>query len=143
MKAPPTRAAICMRTDVTRRHKAAQQRELYITSTLLESTYRISIVGLYLYLHNEPTYFKYTIRHGHWNMTGYSGPKAEGYAQGPKQPVDAPSSCLIVFQTYHTAEARRSTHAQPAPYNMRKSPFNKACCSIDHGAWLFVLGRLS
>ena len=27
----------------------------------------------------------------------------------------------IVFQTYHTAESRRSAYAQRAPYNMRKS----------------------
>ena len=31
-------------------------------------------------------------------------------------------TCLIVFQTYHTAEPCRSTYAQLAPYNMRKSP---------------------
>ena len=31
-------------------------------------------------------------------------------------------TCLIVFQTYHTAEPRRPTYAQLAPYNMRKSP---------------------
>ena len=29
---------------------------------------------------------------------------------------------LIAFQTYHTVEPRRSTYAQLAPYNMRKSP---------------------
>ena len=45
-------------------------------------------------------------------------------------------TCLIVFQTYHTAEPCRSMYAQLAPYNMRKSPFvHKACYSIDHGAW--------
>ena len=31
-------------------------------------------------------------------------------------------TCLIVFQTCHTAEPRRSTYAQLAPYNIRKSP---------------------
>ena len=32
-------------------------------------------------------------------------------------------TCLIVFQTYHTAESCRSMYAQRAPYNMRKSPY--------------------
>ena len=31
-------------------------------------------------------------------------------------------TCLIVFQTYHTAEPRRSMYALLEPYNMRKSP---------------------
>ena len=29
---------------------------------------------------------------------------------------------LIIFQTYHTAEPRRSTNTQLAPYKMRRSP---------------------
>ena len=31
-------------------------------------------------------------------------------------------TCLIVFQTCHAAEPRRSMYVQLAPYNMRKSP---------------------
>ena len=43
-------------------------------------------------------------------------------------------TCLIVFQTHHATEPRRSTYAQLAQYNMRKSPsVYKVCHSIDPG----------
>ena len=65
----------------------------------------------------------YTIRHGRRSM--------------PRR------TCLIVFQTYHTAEPRRSTYAQLAPYNMRKSPlFTKHFVQLISEHDYFVLPRL-
>ena len=55
---------------------------------------------------------------GAW--TGYSGPCA--MLAGLNSRSMPQRTCLIVFQTYHTAEPRRSTYAQLAPYKMRKSP---------------------
>ena len=51
-------------------------------------------------------------------------------------------TCLIVFQTYHTAEPRRSTYAQLAPYNMRKSPlFTKHVVRLISGHDFFCVAQ--
>ena len=71
----------------------------------------------------------YTIRHGCWGMTGLfraasiaRGRRPRAMLEGLNNRSMPQRTCLIVFQTYHTAEPRRSTYAQLAPYNMRKSP---------------------
>ena len=71
-----------------------------------------------------------TIRHGAgaWPVIQArehsTRPKAEGYMLAGLNSLSlSQRTCLIVFQTYmyHTAEPHRSTYAQRAQYNMRKS----------------------
>ena len=54
-------------------------------------------------------------------------------------------TCLIVFQTYHTAEPHGSTYAQLAPDNMRKSPlFTKDVVRLisEHDCFCVALATL-